>query len=205
MAKLIHIVGVSGTGKTLTHDALKEKLTAEGYKVEALVEPGPLRDFAKNYRLSQNKNSWTEAAIFTTDRLMIYQEKVFPRINEKDLVFLSSRSLFDTFVYQGILGGVDLEVIKKMNSPIPFPDLALCLTVEGKVGYKRILERNIISGEQTSKNETPEAIDRLSAHYMELPKHFPQSNIEVIDTTNLKMPEQIKICHDKIIGILNGK
>lgn len=202
MAKIIQLTGNSGTGKSSISKRLQASIIGRGYEVEELIEPGPLRDFAKSYRLREDKNPWTEVAIYTTDRTILYEEKVFPRMSEPNLVFVAERGFFDTFVYQGLLGGVDLEVIKRMNSHIPFPDLTLALVVDGKVGYERISARSMETGEPMSQNETPDRINLLSKYFRSLEGHFPESSFEFIDTTNLSEVETFEDCYSKIRRVL---
>ena len=92
MSKLIQLVGPSGTGKSDIVNRLYSWIQSKGLKVEKLVEPGPLRGFIKDYRLKENKSSLVETALFTTDRLMLYQNVVEPRKNERDLVFLGGNN-----------------------------------------------------------------------------------------------------------------
>jgi dTMP kinase len=185
MSKLIQLVGPSGTGKSSICEIIKENLETKGYEVEKLVEPYPLKDLFKSYRLEENSDSWVQSAILATDRLIIYKEKIEPRKNEKNLIFLSDRGLPDNFVYQGFLGGVDIEFIKKLNSFFPLPDLVLAFIVDGYIGYERILIRSKETGEVISKNEFPERINLLSAKYRELDTIYPGNVLKIIDTSSI--------------------
>ena len=119
MVKLIHVVGTSASGKSSVQEGLAERIASVGREVRRIIEPGPLRDLAKEYRRRKDKDPLTEAAIFTADRLITYNQKVFPNIDRSDLVLLFDRGLPDTVVYQGILGGVDIALILRMNSFVP--------------------------------------------------------------------------------------
>ncbi len=196
MAKLINIIGPSGSGKSTVHEQLSLRLKESGYKVESLSEPNSLRYLAKSYRLEEGRNPWTEAAIYTTDRLIMYREKIIPRMKEDGLIFLLERGLPDTIVYQGMLGQVDIASILKMNSSIPSPDLYLALIVEGKEGHSRVLGRSAETGEAISPNETAEKIEELSDCYRMLSSYL--KNLHVIDTTNLRLDEVIDGCMRKI-------
>ena len=200
MAKLINIIGPSGSGKSTVHEQISLRLKDSGYKVESLSEPNSLRDLAKSYRLEEGRNPWTETAIYTVDRFIMYREKILPRIKEDGLIFLLERGLPDTIVYQGMLGQVDISDILKMNSSIPRSDLYLALVVEGKEGNARVLGRSSETGEAISQNETAEKIDELSDCYRSLTSYL--KNIHIIDTTNLNLDEVIIECLEKIKRII---
>ena len=203
MAYLIQVTGTSGTGKASLIPQLAEMIAKAGYTVENILEPGPLRSFIKQYRLRTDKNPWEEAALFTADRLINYEEKgIISRMKEKDLVFLSERSFADTLVYQGLLGGVDLGVILKQNARIPSPDLTLCLTVSGAEGYRRVQQRFSRGGEQPTPTEKPESIDLLAGYFRIAKDKFPQLNMEMIDTTNLNENQVIESCYEKVKRII---
>ncbi len=208
MSKLIHIIGMSGSGKNTVHQRLNKKLVDDGYKVIDLVEPGPLRDLAKSYRLREDKNPYTELAIFTTDRLMTYlgiENKLNDNVENKNLIYLSARGILDTYVYQGFFGGIKLNLIEKFNQNIPMPDLALCLTCDPKVAYSRIRDRNLRSGEILSKNETPENLAKLRAYYRALKGCFPELNIKYISTTKINKEETFEVCYHKIKTFLENQ
>ncbi len=200
MAKIIQIVGPSGSGKSQLQGLLTNWLVDSGFKVKRIIEPGPLRDLSKSYLLRGDKDPLTEAYIFSLDRLMTYCESVFPRINEQDLYFLSDRGLFDTFVYQGLLGGVNPETIRLLNSRIPFPDLTLVLTVRGDVGSSRVHRRSDVTMETTSRNEEADRIDLLSKYYGSLQSLFPNLQMETLDTSDLTLEEVFLHCSDIIRG-----
>ena len=209
MSKLIHIIGTSGSGKDSVHPILNKKLTADGYEVINIVEPGPLRDLAKSYRLRENKNPYTELAIFSTDRLITFIDKIENRLNDKieskNLIYLSARGILDTYVYQGLLGGVDFDIIAKFNKHIPMPDLTLCLTCDPEVAYDRIRERSLKTGEPISKNETPERIRLLRDFYNDLKKCFTNLNIKYINTTKFTIDKTANLCYNKIKTFLENE
>ncbi len=196
MAKLINIIGPSGSGKSTVHEQISLRLKDSSYNVESLSEPNSLRWLAKSYRLEEGRNPWTETAIYTVDRFIMYREKIMPRMKDDNLIFLLERGLPDTIVYQGMLGQVDIASILKMNSSIPGSDLYLALIVEGKEGHARVLDRSSETGEAISPNETAERIEELSDCYRMLSSYL--KNLHIIDTTNLKLDEVIGECMGKI-------
>lgn len=200
MSKLIHIIGTSCAGKGTLHPQLNGWLNSEGYNVESIQEPGPLRIYTKAYREKTDKNAETELALFTADRFITYTERVFPKLSEKYTAFTFDRGLPDTIVYQGIIGGIDIDRIFKMNSIIPESDVYLCLIVDGDVGYKRALERQSKGGEKISKSETPEQINKLASAYKTLDKYF--KNVKIIDTSKMDEQQVFEECRKHTYQIL---
>lgn len=202
MAKIIQIEGPSGSGKTTIQKRLCEQLQKESYTVENIIEPGPLRTIIKSYRLCADKKPWTETALFTADRFITYINEVLPRISEEGLIFLSARGFFTTIVYQGIMGGVDAEIIKKMNDAIPFPDLILVCLVNGDIGHARALERERNTGEKVTRDEQPERIDSIAQAYKKLPDYFPNGNFKIIDTSHLDEDQVFDTCYEYVKLVL---
>lgn len=196
MAKLIHIVGSSGSGKTTVHSRINQHLHQNDYEVIELIEPGPLREIALQYRIREDKDALIEAAIFSSDRFVTYHRHVFPRIDENNLIFSFARGLPDTYVYQGFLGGVDLDLIRKMNIYIPHSDIYIVLIVDGKVGHQRIVERHEQGGDTPSRNEMPDRINMISGYYRRLEDYF--RNYHVLDTTSMTREEVFDECIKKI-------
>lgn len=202
MSKLIQLVGTSGTGKSSVCEGIKNFLETKDYQVEKLKEPDFLKDLFKSYRLEENSNYWVQSAIIATDRLIMYKEKIKPRQNEKNLIFLSDRGIPDNFVYQGFLGGVDVEVIKKQNSFFPMPDLILAFIVDGNVGHKRILKRHRETKELVSQNESPQMINLLSSKYRKLNDIYSDDILKIIDTTNIDIDGSLEMAIKYIGEIL---
>lgn len=202
MAKIIQLEGPSGSGKTTIQNRLYEQLRKESYAVENIIEPGPLRTIIKSYRLNADKKPWTETALFTTDRFITYTNDVLPRMREEELIFLSARGFFTTIVYQGIMGGVDVEIIKKMNEAIPFPDLILVCLVDGEVGHARALERERVGGEKVTRDEAPERINSIAEAYKRLPEYFPNGNFKIIETSHMDEDCVFQLCNDHVRSVI---
>jgi thymidylate kinase len=201
MSTIIEIAGTSGSGKSTIITELEKLISKEGFEVIKMREPGPLRSLAKTYCSlpEEERSPWTEAAIFATDRLISYQEQMYPKKENKKTIFLKDRGVADSLVYQGIRGGVPIEAILQMNASIPPADLYLCFITEGKTAYEKILERSKKGGEQISISETPMIIDNLADSYKQVGTYL--KNVYLIDTTNLSMESATKKCYDLIRGI----
>lgn len=194
MSKIIQVCGTSGTGKSTIFQSLSSRLESDGYQVTKIVEPGPLRELAKSYRLRRDGNPWTEAAIFATDRIMTY-DALMPLSEDQKAIYLSERGIADSLVYQGLVEGIPIEILLKLNQNIPKPDLVICLTVNGIEGHRRVVERNTRTGERLSPNESADRIDLLGRSYMRLPSFLPTWNIKLLDTTNKRPEEVLENCY----------
>ncbi|MFH1802729.1 MAG: hypothetical protein ABH864_04775 [archaeon] len=203
VAKLIHLVGSSGTGKGSVHKYLVGYLRGQGGSVVELVEPPePFHQFIKNYRLRPDKDALVEAAMFATARLWLYETQVMPRLEDPNLVFLSDRGLLDSFVYQGVLGGVGVETVQRLNQHVPLPDLAIGLIVDGVEGNRRVLERRGATGEALSANETAAGIARVSNAYAGIGFTFPDMNYRTIDTTSMTLDEVKDVARSYVDEVL---
>ncbi len=202
VAKIIHLVGTSGSGKSTVIEMLRRDAEACNYVVETIVEPGPLRDLAKNYRRKpeSERDALVEASIFATDRLITYGKKVMPRMGDGSLVFLFDRGLPDSVVYQGIIGGAPIDMILRMNSSIPMSDLYLCLVVDGRDGNSRAILRECETGEPVTKDETPERINAFAAAYRQAARYF--NNMHVIDTTKRTIQSVHEECKLRVLETL---
>ena len=203
MAKIIHLVGPSGTGKTSVHKALTPLLQGIGYEVVPLVEPGPLREQIKEYKKSPHRNPYTEALLFAADRSLLYAQDVLPRLHEPNVLFTFARGLPDSVVYQGMMQGLTSKVVLNLNQGIPPSDVYIALVVYGNEGHRRIVERSTQTGQPISPNETPEAINRLTQHYYSLNSHFP--TLKIIDTTSCSLEEVTQQCFAHILAEIKDR
>lgn len=198
MAKIIHLIGPSGTGKSSVHRSLTPLLEQSGYAVVPLVEPGPLREQIQQYRKSPHCHPLTESLLYAADRSLLYAKEVLPCLHEPRVLFTFARGLPDSLVYQGIIGGVDPKEIMKLNKLIPPSDVYIALLVNGQVGHARVLERQRTTGEPVSPNEMPEAIDRLTRGYLQLRRDY-LPDLNTVDTTHLSLDEVIQQCFALIL------
>ncbi|GEM_PF-6361076 len=198
MAKIIHLIGPSGTGKSSVHRGLTPLLEQRGYAVVPLVEPGPLREQIQQYKQSPHRHSFTEALLYAADRSLLYAKEVLPRLHEPQVLFTFARGLPDSLVYQGIIGGVDPKEIIRLNRLIPPSDVSIALLVEGQVGHARVLERQRTTGEPVSSNETPEAINRLTQGYLQLRRDY-LPGLNIVDTTHSSLDAVTQQCFDLIL------
>ncbi|MFH1399803.1 MAG: HAD family hydrolase [Candidatus Woesearchaeota archaeon] len=198
MGKIIQVAGVSGSGKGRAVEGIEAALESAGYDVVRWREPQPLRHIAKWYKQQRFANPYVETMVFAADRLITYITSIRPHVHDPNIVLLGDRGKLDSMAYQG--RDVPLGLIEAVNSGFPDPDLQLILEVSGKEGYRRSLAREQSGGEAVTKNEMPEAIDKLAAIYRELNGVFPR--MAYIDTTQISPEESLRIAMFKVWRLL---
>jgi dTMP kinase len=141
---LISFEGGEGAGKTVQIKRLRDKLTAEGFDVVVVREPGgtviseQIRDVvlsAKNVGIAYT----TEVLLFQAARAQLYRELVLPSLEAQKIV-LMDRTRDSSVVYQGMVRGFGVDTIEKLNNISTrdtYPDLTFLLDVPVEVGLTR--------------------------------------------------------------------
>jgi len=158
MGLLIAIEGIDGAGKTTQVGLLGEALKAAGEAVVLSKEPtdGPwgqrIRQSAQTGRLPLEQ----ELEAFVEDRKEHIEHTVQPALADKKIVVLD-RYFYSTVAYQGARGADRVELLDRMKSFAPVPDLVLLLDVEPVLAVARIA-----NGRRDIPNEFEKA-DELTA------------------------------------------
>ena len=139
--------------------------------------------FTKILRNSVDKiPSEVFALVYAADHLFHYNHyiKKLEEHNEK-FVVIQERSLLSTYIYQGILGDIDLNWLKEINKfDINIPKLTLIL----KVPIEEILKRKALENRQFDRFEREEHLrQQVEAYYNLPPELVKQFNVEYIDAT----------------------
>lgn len=113
--KLIVFEGIDGSGKTTQARRLREHLEKKGVSVVAAREPGgtSLGEEVRRMLLDKERlgmSAMVELFLFSAARAQLCEQVLRPALAEGRTVILD-RFWPSTVVYQGALGGVDLEVI----------------------------------------------------------------------------------------------
>jgi len=180
MMKKAYFCGVSGSGKSTVVVRVAEHYRREGFNVREIREPGPLARQALQYRHEPDKDPYIELALFTADRQLT---RMIEENEKPPDIALFDRGPPDTMVYQGMLGGIPLHFIMKMNKRFLDADAYLLYTVAGHVGRNRAHGRDAETLTVSSANERADRIDERSRYYRRLPDFLP--NATIIDTTHL--------------------
>ncbi|NQT32189.1 MAG: dTMP kinase [Candidatus Omnitrophica bacterium] len=136
--------GPDGCGKSTQSRRLKEDLVSRGHEVVLTQEPGGtdlggmIRDVIlkkENIKLERI----TELFLFETDRAQHVGEIIKPALEDGKTV-ICDRFNAATFAYQGYALGMDIGLIKELDSAATGglePDLTLILDVDIKTGLER--------------------------------------------------------------------
>jgi len=159
---LFSVEGIDGSGKSTFVENLAKKL--QGHDIIITKEPGG-SVLGKHIRpILQNKpcnmGSKAEFLLFAADRAQHFQEKIIPALKKGSIV-ISDRMADSSLVYQGILRGLDMNMLKTINAWCMEniqPDATIYLKIDAATALKRMhdrdeelteLEKQIIQGKET--------------------------------------------------------
>lgn len=135
----------------------------------------------KILRNSKDKVSSNVFALaYATDHLHHYESVIKPLKESKErFVIIQERSLLSTYIYQSLIGKVDLKWLKTVNKfDKNIPDLTLIL----KVLANEIHKRSRVEKREFDIFETNEHLEEELKVYYNLPKDWiKEFNVEYID------------------------
>lgn len=142
--RLIVFEGNDGSGKSTQLIKAEKYLRQNGYKVLVTKEPGGTEIGFRIRKLlldpAYKMDGLTEALLLAADRNEHVKNVLIPALDEGYIV-LSDRYILSSVVYQGIVRGVGIENILKLNSIFEEkirPDLYIILTLHPDIAIKRI-------------------------------------------------------------------
>ncbi len=153
---LIAIEGIDGSGKSTFASGLAERLRnslipttlAKNQEIILTKEPGgtPLGKQLREILQQQTTplNPKAEFLLFAADRAQHFQDVIIPALNNNHIV-ISDRMHISSLVYQGYGRGLDLELLKTINSWAMngyTPDLIFYLKIDEDTAKQRIMTRN---------------------------------------------------------------
>lgn len=183
--RFITIEGTDGGGKSTQIEKLVEYLKSMGREVVVTREPGgtniseKLREILLDAKNSEMTDI-TEALLYAASRAQHVEEKILPAVKEGKIV-ICDRFLDSSIVYQGYARGLDIEMIKTINSFALSkikPDITLFFDIRPEIGILRKknmhdLDRmeqekidfhnKVYNGYKALLNENPERIKRIDA------------------------------------------
>ncbi len=199
--RFITIEGTDGGGKSTQIEKLVEYLKSMGREVVVTREPGgtniseKLREILLDAKNSEMTDI-TEALLYAASRAQHVEEKILPAVKEGKIV-ICDRFLDSSIVYQGYARGLDIEMIKTINSFALSkikPDITLFFDIRPEIGILRKknmheLDRmeqekidfhnKVYNGYKALLNENPERIKRIDAE-----KTIDEVYKQVIDAVN---------------------
>ena len=144
MSLFITFEGPDGSGKSTQIQLLSETLTAAGYAVLTVREPGgtpiseQVRDVVHNLR-NREMSDRAECLLYNAARAQLVDQLIVPHLR-RDGIVLSDRYADSTLAYQGYGRGLDLNAVR---SVITFatnnlkPDVTFYLDLEVEEGIER--------------------------------------------------------------------
>ena len=180
--------GIDGAGKSTQIGMLKEWLEANGFRVEALVEPTDSEVGKLIRRILQRPDATTDhvqktlGLLFAADRMLIMD-----KLEDKSKIFISDRSFISSLAYQE-----PADWIEVLNKYAKKPDLLLLLDLDVAKSVART------SGKDTFENET--FLTGVKGNYLKLAENY---TCEIIDANNgvNKVSSDIKKAVAPYLGI----
>ena len=182
--RFITLEGGEGAGKSSQIQVVKDYLEARGIDVVVTREPGgtPVGQEIRNLLVSGDKDKWSplsETLLILADRAAHLEQVIRPALADGKYV-VCDRFFDSTRAYQGIAGGLGLEVIHNLQQPVlgtTLPDVTLLLDIDPEKGLSRAQERG---GDLRFESKTLAYHQTLRQAFLDFAKQEPERMV-VID------------------------
>lgn len=182
--RFITLEGGEGAGKSSQIQVVKDYLEARGIDVVVTREPGgtPVGQEIRNLLVSGDKDKWSplsETLLILADRAAHLERVIRPALADGKYV-VCDRFFDSTRAYQGIAGGLGLEVIHNLQQPVlgtALPDVTLLLDIDPEKGLSRAQERG---GDLRFESKTLAYHQTLRQAFLDFAKQEPERMV-VID------------------------
>jgi dTMP kinase len=182
--RFITLEGGVGAGKSTQIQVVKDYLEARGIDVIVTREPGgtPVGQEIRNLLVSGDKDKWSplsETLLILADRAAHLERVIRPALADGKYV-VCDRFFDSTRAYQGIAGGLGLEVIHNLQQPVlvtTLPDVTLLLDIDPEKGLSRAQERG---GDLRFESKTLAYHQTLRQAFLDFAKQEPERMV-VID------------------------
>ncbi|MFN3704567.1 MAG: dTMP kinase [Thermoflexales bacterium] len=147
---LITFEGLDGSGKTTQIARLAPWLTAQGYSVLTLREPGgttvgdALRNMLHDPAFGE-LCAHTELLLYSASRAQLVAERIRPHLAQGDIV-LCDRFADSTLAYQGYGRGLPLDFLRQLQAFVT-QGVQPALTIYMEIPVEESLRRRVLSGE----------------------------------------------------------
>ena len=146
--RFITLEGGEGAGKSTQIQVIKDYLLTCGNDVVVTREPGGTSEGQeiRNLLVSGDKDKWSplsETLLILADRAAHLEHVIRPALAEGKYV-VCDRFFDSTKAYQGVAGGLGLDVIHNLQQPVlgkTLPDVTLLLDIDPEKGLRRAQER----------------------------------------------------------------
>ena len=182
--------GGEGSGKSTQISFLSKLLTEQNIEHIITREPGGTEtgEQIRKILLQGNINkldSYSEFLCFAASRREHLKKIILPALSENKIV-ICDRFLDSSIVYQGMVGGLDEDIILKVHDDFcykKYPDLTLLLNVNAKIGLAR-KNKNTLD-ENRFENFNEEFHELVQKKFLEL-AHKHNDRYRVINADNDK-------------------
>lgn len=182
--RFITLEGGEGAGKSTQIQVIKDYLLTCGNDVVVTREPGGTSEGQeiRNLLVSGDKDKWSplsETLLIMADRAAHLERVIRPALAEGKYV-VCDRFFDSTKAYQGVAGGLGLDVIHNLQQPVlgkTLPDVTLLLDIDPEKGLRRAQERG---GELRFESKTLAYHRTLRNAFLDLAAQEPE-RIFVID------------------------
>lgn len=142
--RFITLEGGEGAGKSTQIQVIKDYLLTCGNDVVVTREPGGTSEGQeiRNLLVSGDKDKWSplsETLLILADRAAHLERVIRPALAEGKYV-VCDRFFDSTKAYQGVAGGLGLDVIHNLQQPVlgnTLPDVTLLLDIDPEKGLRR--------------------------------------------------------------------
>lgn len=142
--------GLEGAGKSTQAGLLAERLSAQGYPVTLVREPGgtPVGEAIRGILADsqyEDMGPLTEVFLFAASRSQLVEQVIRPQLGEGSIV-ICDRYFDATAAYQGFGRGVHLTQIREISDICSWgvrPDLTFLIDIEPARGLARVRTRSV--------------------------------------------------------------
>jgi dTMP kinase len=192
--RFFSLEGIDGSGKSTQIDMLIEKLTAEGYSVVKLREPGGakiserVREILLDASFKGVMGDKTELLLYNAARAQVIHEIIQPALDAGKIV-IADRFAWSTFAYQGYARGLGAGMVQKLTELTCgscFPELTVVLDLTVERSRARTAKR----GEAPDRLEQEKAdfFERVRQGYLAAARDYPDC-VAAIDAD--RSPEEV--------------
>jgi len=201
--RFITLEGGEGAGKSTQIQVIKDYLLSRGNDVVVTREPGgtPEGQEIRNLLVSGDKDKWSplsETLLILADRAAHLERLIRPALADGKYV-VCDRFFDSTKAYQGVAGGLGLDVINNLQQPVlgtTLPDVTLLLDIDPEKGLRRAQERG---GELRFESKTLAYHRTLRNAFLDFVAQEPD-RIFVIDADR-----DVEAVSDDILAVLDER
>ena len=192
--RFFSLEGIDGSGKSTQIDMLIAKLTAEGYSVVKLREPGGakiserVREILLDPAFKGIMSDKTELLLYNAARAQVIHEIIQPALDAGKVV-IADRFAWSTFAYQGYARGLGADLVQRLTE-ITCGDCFPELTVVLDLTVERSRARTAKRGEAPDRLEQEKAdfFERVRQGYLAAARDYPDC-VAAIDAD--RTPEEV--------------